>query len=619
MATVQDAGTVNRNILSWQGQWASANTAIMMIARAVLAGITVAYIVGGTGWMILGWFLSYAIFFGVNFFLMVGIAISSANFEKKPNVFGVMVVSWNPLRKFYALTFISVVDFITNIIIWSIWLHTNNVYVTDPHTNTPVVNASTYFSFHSMCGAFIFSSCIYFIYAFQFIRSLWNQKQSIIVGALDGGLKPGPVQHTAASWRQLAAGQYGRNGKLVNIQLRGGSPALNPTRDWRVIVYLAFGAIFLFSMFILLFIFFYHTFYAKSSMPFTVEFVLYWIAVGSYIIMCGFYYFGADSVRSKILRTEEVADRNTLESNWELDNEMVSYHLFGALVLFFNLIFFIDAVSLKGINKIDWKSVPKYNTAILVQSPYFYVWVTQCALNTGVLCFMFYYMVNFWFTGIWNAEFDDPKKSPDAPPELQIKSGAQIALWERDAAVYVIGVTAGLLAIWGVFYGFILSAMMGFHFMARYIYPITITFAVVFAAGVLIAIGMSFLRVSKTDDDAKKSGKLRQMFNLNIDWYLSTYRNVIAIPLTYFIQVAIMSVTTHQFFHPDIANDPSCINPPSGAPPYNPCSTYWSVAVLSMYVTSLVYMVCIVNAFSTMTTKVLVYQAGGKILEGWTS
>jgi hypothetical protein len=599
-ANIKDAGNVEREGLTSAGKWVSTTTVAMMIARAVLVAFSVAYIVGGTDWLILGWFLPYAILFGINFFVLAGVCISSINVPKKPQVLGKSIVSWNPLRKLYALTFISTVDYVTNVIIWSIWLSNNQIYVTHPQTGTPVINSSTYFSFQSMCGAFIFSSCIYVVYAFQFMRSIWNQRQSLI--------EHPPSEGSARSMdvANYVMGQIAANGKgLINIDVTRGSKNVNPTGDWRVITYIVAGAIFLISIYLVLFIFFYHTFYAQSMMRFTVEFVFYWIAFGSFIVMCGFYYVGVGSVRNKILSTEQDANHNTAETNWELDNEMVSYHLFGALVLLFNLIFFIDAISMTGVNKIDWKSVPKYNTSILVQSQYFYVWVTQAALNTGALCFMVYYTVNFFFTGIWNAGFDEAPEN--APPAVQPPSGSVVMMRGKSAATIAVGVTAGLLVIWGVFYGFILSAMMGFHFLARYIYPITITFAVVFFVGIAIAIGISFMRLGEIDEDAKPTGRFRQMFNINMDWYLSTYRNLIAIPVTYVVQVIIMSVTTHDFFKAEITNDPACINPPSGAPPYNPCSAYWSVAVLSMYVTSLVYMVCIVNAFSSLSTKILVY------------
>jgi hypothetical protein len=609
---IQDFKDVNKDTLTTAGKWVSANTAIMMIARAVLVAFSIAYIVGGTDWIIIGWFIPYAILFGINFFVLAGVCIQSYSMEKKPQVLGRFIYSWNPLRKLYALTFISTVDYVTNVTIWSIWLHNNNIFVTHPQTGTPVINSSTYFSFQSMCGAFIFSSCIYIVYAFQFMRSIWNQKQSVVLHPeIDGPIK----QEVGVSVSQYVMGQLTANRKgLINIDVSRGSKNVDPKGDWRVTAYLVFGGVFFVALYMVLFIFFYHTFYAQSKMRFVIEFAFYWIAFGAFIIMCGFYYIGGGSVREKILETDTNSNRNTAETNWELDNEMVSLHLFGALVLFFNLIFFIDGITMTGINTIDWKSVPKYNTAILVQSQYFYVWVTQAALNTGALCFMVYYTVNFFFTGAWNAGYDDGDSPAVVQPEVPPPQNSVVVAKGKPAAVAVIGVTAGLLVVWAVFYGFILSAMMGFHFLPKYIYPITITFAVVFFVGVVIAIGMSFLRMNEVDGDARPTGRLKQMFNINMDWYLSTYRNLIAIPFTYVVQVIIMSVTTHDFFKAELINDPSCINPPSGAPPYNPCSAYWSVAVLSMYVTSLVYMVCIVNAFSNLSTKILVYAAAKKAL-----
>jgi hypothetical protein len=603
-AYLQDLKDVKREDLTAAGKWVSTDTVIMMIARAFLMAFSIAYLVGGTDWIIIGWFIPYAVLFGINFLVLVGVCIRSMNLEKKPQVLGDNITSWNPLRKLYALTFISTIDYATNVTIWSIWLHNNNIFITDPHTNTPVVNSSTYFSFQSMCAAFVFSSCIYIIYAFQFMRSIWNQRQSVVLQEDESPAKQIDVAQYAAS--QYAMMQMARNQrKVINIDIGGGSKNVTTDGDWRVIAYFVFGLVFVLCMYLVLFIFFYHTFYAQSSMLFTVAFSFYWIAFGSFIVMGGFYYIGADSVRNKILKTEPNANRSTAETYWELDNEMVSYHLFGVLVLLFNLIFFIDAITMTGVNKIDWSSVPKFNTAILVQSQYFYVWVTQAALNTGALCFLAYYTVNFFFTFAWNtggdSEIIDAKPAAERPPNSSLMLGAKMASY------VAIGVAVGLLVIWAVFYGFILSAMMGFHFLARYIYPITITFAVVFFAGILVAIGISFRRMSGVENDASVTGKFRQMFNINMDWYLSTYRTIIAIPFTFVIQVIIMSVTTHDFFKPEITNDPSCINPPSGAPPYNPCSAYWSVAVLGMYVTSLVYMVCIVNAFSSLSTKVLIY------------
>ena len=599
----QNLPDVKREHLTAAGKWASTNTVIMMIARAFLMAFSVAYLVGGTDWIILGWFIPYAVLFGINFLVLAAVCIQSMNMAKRPQVLGDDITSWNPLRKLYALTFISSIDYATNVIIWSIWLHNNNVFVTDPHTGTPVINSSTYFSFQSMCAAFVFSSCIYLIYGFQFMRSIWNQRQSIVLHTSDGGAAGPPKQLDVA---QYALSQLSRNQrKVINLDVGRGSKNVTTEGDWRVIVYFVAGLVFVLCMYLVLFIFFYHTFYAQSSMLFTVAFSFYWIAFGAFLVMGGFYYIGADSVRNKILNTEPDANRSTAETYWELDNEMVSYHLFGLLVLLFNLIFFIDAITMTGVNKIDWSSVPKFNTAILVQSQYFYVWVTQAALNTGALCFMAYYTVNFFFTFFWNTGGD--VDIADAPPAVERPPNSALMLGAKKASYVAIGVSVGLLVIWAVFYAFILSAMMGFHFLPRYIYPITIVFASVFFVCILVAIAVTFRRMTAVETDASVTGKFRQMFNINMDWYLSTYRTIIAIPFTFVIQVIIMSVTTHDFFKPEITNDPSCINPPSGAPPYNPCSAYWSVAVLAMYVTSLVYMVCIVNAFSSLSTKILIY------------
>ena len=139
------------------------------------------------------------------------------------------------------------------------------------------------------------------------------------------------------------------------------------------------------------------------------------------------------------------------------------------------------------------------------------------------------------------------------------------------------------------------------------------------ALGVLGAVWLAWARMREVDDEGVAMRRVRQLFNINKDWYLATYRTMVAIPVTFIIQVIILSITINSFFHAEVKNDASCINPPSGAPPYNPCSAYWSVAILAMYCTMLVYMVMIVNALSNSTTKHMLTQDAYKKLFGRSS
>jgi len=173
------------------------------------------------------------------------------------------------------------------------------------------------------------------------------------------------------------------------------------------------------------------------------------------------------------------------------------------------------------------------------------------------------------------------------------------------AIVVVIGLVALLFAIWIVFYSFVIEAMIGGHWFAEHIFPITVSFSVIFFIAIVAVAFYTYQRVSVLDEWVSYNN-MERIWRINRDWHLATYRNVVSIFVTFVLQVIILSVTVSNYFEPKRSGPWQCILPltSSSVPPYSSCNVYWAGAVLALQCTLWVYLICIIQAFATLTIKV---------------
>lgn len=600
--------TLDRESLSTTGKAVTWWTAIMILARAAFVVFPLVYIFGADDWKTSIWFIIYAIIFFFNLvFNLTVFCMAVGRGDEKTKIFGDKIVSWNPLRRFYNIFFISVIDWGTNMALWVVWLTRNPEYVNHPGNNsTPAVNASGYFPFQMLCGAFIFTSVVYFLFAYQLVRSLWSQKQALTIRA--------DSVNTQAD--KSAVGQFSVRGSkdLVNINLRGGASKVSTNRGV-VQAYLAFGGIYHILMLVILPFFFAQLFHSKKIMRYDVFTGFLYAALVFWLALLFTYYVGGwkgDSVRKLVLESEANNDTVTAETNAELDSEMSSFFVFGFFFFFFNIIFAIYAYSLTGPNSLDWSTVPQFDPLALIQAPFFYVWLTLSSLNTGALVFFCWQAVVFVFIGGWNMypdEDDNEMKSIDF-------SNVPV---ERGRANYLsIGLVAFLFAIWLVFYGFIIEAMIGGHWFAKYIFPITLSFAIIFFIAIVATVIIAYQRISDLEEFTYAT-RMDRLWLINRDWHLSMYRNVVAIFVAFVLQVVILSVTISQYFEPQRSSPWECILPPSSTsvPPYSSCNVYWEAVILAMFCTMWVYLICIIYSFSTLTIRVqIVKQVSRAVMKG---
>lgn len=594
---------IKRTELSNVGQLTSWTTCIMMLARAGFLILPLVYILGADNWIVLVWFGIFTAIFGINLVFYLCIFGYALSFKEGSNkVFGEHIISWNPLRRFYVLFMYCVVDYVSLQVMWWCWFRSYDRYLNSPNnSNTPDPNAAGFYPFQMMCGAFIFTSVIYFVFAFQLIMALWSQRQDLT----ELGKKQNN-QKMASALGQVALRKTKNDGTLMfpNIELGAGlANKLKEKKSPMVQAYIAVNTIYHILIVVYLGSYVYHVFDGATKWRYVVTTVFLYASLLFWLIGLFIYYFGGYRTKSirELIVTSKTSNTVTHEANSQLDAEMSTYYLSGFFFYFFNIIFAVYAYSLSGPNAIDWQSVPQFNPAAIVQSPFFYVWLTTASLNTGVLCFCAYNAVVFVFSvyeGGINDETDEdePQDSDTLLTEVE----------ERPAGWIPVIVLCVLTAIWIVFYGFVLEAMLGGHFLAKYIFPITIAFALVFFFLGLIFIYISNERITAMFQWGENTDTFKKTMEMNRVWYLSTIRNVVSIPLGYIISIIILSVTISQYFESKTASNWQCINPISSSslPPYSSCNIYWAAAILALYCVLLVYLVCIINAFATLSVRI---------------
>lgn len=585
-------------------------TVLMTIARIALSVLPYIFILGAENWVVLYFVIFYTILFGFNFLAYLGIfAYAQVTKEDANKIFGANFVTWNPLRRFYAVCLFCFVDYPVNLAVWYAWLTKNNEYLNSPNnSNTPGVNSPGFFSFQILCGAFIFSSVVYAVLAYQLMRSLRNQRQDVI-----------PVDQKGLQAPQLNALRQIRRDKkiLANIELSGDSaPGMADVTEGRVKRYWFTGitVIWIVVLLVYLFIYFVHTFDGATKMQFVVITVFFWVSLFFWLVLVLLYYVGfgekSPSIRDLITRMPRNKRISTAETNAELNYEMGGVFVSTLIFYFINIIFMIYAYVLDGPNKLEWNTVPKFNSLALIQSPFFYVFITNGALNTGAIVFFAYNFVTIGFVIGWGAPALSEEETAEAGSEedelIKQPGTPGSVIYYKDS--WVIGVTVFMFAVWFVFFSFVIDAMIGGHFLAEYIWPIAWSYTVVFFILVVAIYVLSIYNVRKLND-GEESDERFGIWRLNKTWFLSTYRTLVSVPVAFVLQVIILWYLQWDCFEDKRVSDWTVIQPidPSTPPPYESCNIYWAINVLSLYCINLVYLVIACNQAATTSIRVQVF------------
>lgn len=597
-------------------------TVLMTIARIGLTVLPFIFILGAENWVVLYFVIFYTILFGINFIFYLGLfSVAQVTKEDANKIFGVNFVTWNPLRRFYAVCLFCFVDYPVNLAVWYSWLTKNSEYLNSPNnSNTPNVNSPGFFSFQILCGAFIFSSVIYAVLAYQFMRSLRNQRQDVI-----------PVDQKGLSPAQLSAlGQIAKKKKiLVNVELSGDSaPGMAEVTEGRVKRYWFTGitVIWIVTLLVYLFIYFVHTFDGATKMQFVVITVFFWVSLFFWLVLVVLYYapfYNSPSIRDLITRMPTNKNISTAETNAELNYEMGGVFVSTLIFYFINIIFMIYAYVLDGPNKLEWNTVPKFNPLAVIQSPFFYVFITNGALNTGAIVFFAYNFVTIGFVIGWGAPALSEESATEAGTD---KSKEEDELLEQPGAPgnfiyysdsWVIGVTVFMFAVWFVFFGFIIDAMIGGHFLAEYIWGVAWGFTIVFFILIVVIYVLSIYNVRKLNDGEESDGRFG-IWRLNKTWFLSTYRTMVSVPVAFVLQVIILWYLQWDCFQTKRVSDWTVIRPidPSTPPPYESCNIYWAINILSLYCINLVYLVIACNQAATTSIRVQVFNQAKVVEKG---
>jgi hypothetical protein len=582
---------------------------LSLIARVCLLVLPLVYILGADNWTVLIWFIFYAVLFGLDWlykFIIMVYSIAKTKTGIFPNI--------HSFRRFCSLFIFSTVDYGSNLFIWCFWLVGHNPYVDSPnHSNTPDVNSDGYYSFQSMCGAFFFGSVIYIIFAFQFLGTVWVENAPFTPSEETTSLRAGGVSTSASNpasgSRQRTRSRERAAPSVVPDPVLGGKGV--SLSKGIVKAFVATGAIYIIVLFVLLAAYFYHLFRAKTDFTYSAVTGLLYSSLAFWIAHIGIYYISggssAPSIRQMVLAP--ATDKASHEAGMHLNEEMRSYFLSGFFIFFFNVVFTVYAFSLSGANEMKWDTVPQFDSSVANQSSFFYLWVTTAAINTGALCFLAYNIVTLGFI-VYRApddeDEDDRGKSAVADGEQAVSATTVVELipnWSIVALLFA------LTAMWIVFYAFIIEAIVGGHWFAEFIFPVTISFAVVFFVGALAVIVISYLRYRGVMQTDGKTQSINQMYTL------STVRNSVVIPVAYVLIVIILSVLIYEYFENKTHSNWTCIRPtPSTAtPPFNSCNVYWGAGVLALYCVHQVYLVCIVNAMSTMSMRIHVRRTNAAI------
>jgi len=598
-------------------------TAFMTIARIGLSVTPFVFILGAENWGVLYFVIFYTLFFGLNFIFYLAIFCTALVTKIDPNkIFGANFTTWNPLRRFYVICIFSFIDYAINISVWYSWLTKNNKYLNSPNnSNTPNTNSPGFFSFQILCGAFLFSSVVYAVLAYQLMRSLRNQRQQLLDDPVD---KSGLTQAQLAAMKQI--GTKKKIATFPNIELSAdAAPGLVSTTQNanKRFVFTGVAVLWIVLLLVYLFIYYVHTFDGATKMQFVVVTVFFWASFAAWFVLVLLYYVPlmGPSLRTDITNQKTEAGFSTAETHAELNYEMGGVFVSSFLFYAINIIFMIYAYVLDGPNKIEWNTVPKFNSLALVQSSFFYVWVTNAALNTGSIVFFVYNFVTIGFVIGWGGPTSlDIENTVEAPLLPKEKKTAKEP--EREIVDYqsgrAIGVTITLFAVWFTFFGFVIDAMIGGHFLAKHIFPITLSFALVFFFLILTIVWVSISNWNRLDANDQADKKLG-IWPLNKNWYLSTFRTIISLPVAYALQVIIMSYLSWDYFGGNkITSDWTCILPidSSTPPPYSSCNIYWAVGILSLYCINLVYLVIVCNMAATTSVKFQVIKQAGKALIG---
>ena len=608
---INNPPNVDKEILSWEGNTVAVAFTAGIIVRAVLNVLPLVYILGADNWTVLAFVITYSILFGILVVIVLAILIRAAMRSRgNQSIFGSNIVTWNPLRHFYAAAFYTIVDYATNMSLWYVWLYRNDEYLNSPtSSNTPDPNAAGFYPFQMLCGAFIFSSVIMFVLYFNVVRSLWTQRQALTNRAndVDEGIK-------------TAYGQLSERNTFAHLD-HFQKPSGMENNNAKIRAFIATGAIYHLVMVVYLFIYAYHVFYASTEMNYTAVTVLLWLGVGFYIINISIYYIpsgSSPSVQHRIRNSQTDNDKITAETNAEMDAEVGNYFLTNFFILAFNIIFAIYAYLLSGTNDIEWGTVPKFDPFAVVQSAWLYVWLTNAALNYGALPFFVYYAVTFVFVSSAPENYDNPPDAEESgsiqqndssanQPLLANQQGATKTLvGYRKGSVFIIIMNGVALLVWAGLYFFFVQAMVGGHVLAQYMFPVTLTFCIVFGILIIAFYAIMFTRTSRVQTEAAATNTEQKSWEWNKTWYLSLYRNVVSITITFLLQAIVLIVTLDKYFNNRTNSDWECIKgiPSTATPPYSSCSLYWTAAILALYCCSLVYLICIINEFATQTVKV---------------
>lgn len=594
-----------RQDLTTIGQWTNGLTCAGIICRSILSVMPFVYILGADNWIILGFVIAYTLLFGIlTLFYLAVFGVSLTRGMTSQKIFCETSVSWNPLRHFYAAFIFTVIDYASNLIFWYIWLYRNKDYLDSPsNSNTPDANTAGFFPFQMLCGAFIFSTVISLIFYFNLVRSLWAQKQSLTKTA----------DLTTSKELKPAYGQFSTNRAYTNIDLRA-TPKTVSQSSGIVRLFTAFGAIYYIVMIVYLLIYFYHLFRDKTEMNYTVLTVFLWTAFLFWILQLVAYYigFGKNSVQKLFLTAEPDDNIATIESNYEVNADMGTTFLCGFFLFFYNIVFAAYFYDMRDRPEFSWDSVPKFDPFAIVQSPLFYVWVTLAALNTGAFPFIVYNAVTFTFVAaggspLMEDELDTEETGAENESLVKKQGGEKIVAETKPHYLVIIYISV-MAVIWGTFYGFVINAMVGGHFLAEFSFPVTVTFGIVFGLLILVIVLLFILSSRETQNYGRMNNILAKVNSMNKSWHLAIYRNTVAVPVTFILQVVILSVTNYNYFEKHTFSEWQCIRPIdiSAPPPYSSCNIYWAAAILALYCTLLVYLVCIINAYSSASVKVLI-------------
>ena len=535
-------------------------TMAILVARMVLVVFPLIYIYGARQWITLGWYICFVGLAGGHFLVYLGVCINSwTRSTNHREVFG-PATTWFTLRRFYVFFGLSLVDVAAFATVIGLWLKDHSVYEHTPIKYTPSVNTNGYFTFEMICVSFVFTTIIWFIHGVMLVRAIWKDEEVYLEN-----------NTLATDKRALFIDANKNTAKGVKLE------------SMYIKIYAFFAFLTILTVMTLLFMYFVLIFWTRTVLNLYVFVGFVTAATIFYLIYVGMYY---TYVRQPLLNDVTQDNMSTDDTRRELDAENIALHIFLGFTLAVQWMFFVYYWTLET-PSVKFDKMPHFQPDLLVQRPSFYVLLDQAAMNSGFLAFTLVYSITFLYTGDWNTY------GGNVIPERLVKSKYLNLSYSKSPGIHIF-INMLLSVFYFLFLSFILMAITGSHWIVQNWENLTIAYTI---TGAVVVGCFSIMLGIRWSGLSKDVG----VYYLNGEWVLITWKLVVGSIFAYLLGFVIFVTTTAQYDELRDGEWEKILEPTTT--PVSYITVYYPAAINALYVTSLVFLVSIVNSITSTSVR----------------